>query len=105
MEIYTSFIENKLIHMNASNLYLEEKSSKVSTNTCLRNLDLLADSRLDCFRFCLFNSLSSCLKECQNLKLITYFSKKAVHKFSTQIKSGKRKIKLMNSIKVIPGYD
>lgn len=31
------------------------------TGTCLRNLDLLADSLLDCFLRCLLSSRSSCL--------------------------------------------
>lgn len=37
--------------------------------TCFRNLDLRADSLLDCFLFCLLSSRSSCRN--QELKLST----------------------------------
>ena len=34
--------------------------ARASHSDCLRSRDRLADSRLDCFRLCLFVSLSSC---------------------------------------------
>lgn len=46
--------------------------------TCLRNLDLLADSRLDCFLFCLFISRSSCTPYIKTDKNIATLLKKPI---------------------------
>lgn len=43
-------------------------------HTCLRNLDLLADSRLDCFLLCLFSSRSSC--QSKSYKLVNIIDHK-----------------------------